>query len=58
MNYLIWKNYQAEELLCLMNDESIISMFKNGEQPLFISKNNLPSIKLKIWRRLFQKIKI
>ena len=56
MNYFIWKNYRAEELLCLINNESLIPYFNNGEQPLFISKNDLPSIDLKAWRQSFLKI--
>ena len=57
MNYFIWKSYEAEKLLCLVKNESIVSGFDDGQKPLFIIKNDLPSIDLKVWRQSFRKIR-
>ena len=57
MNYVIWKNYRKNELLCFLDNDNLLTCFYQGEQPLYITKNDLPSIDLKAWRQSFRKIR-
>lgn len=56
INHTIWKNSQADELLCLVKDRKSLKGFNSSKEPISLSIEDLPSIDLKEWRKSFNKI--